>query len=184
MDIEKIRNLEIETDRLIIRRFKKEDAKTAFENWGKDKEVSKFLDWNVYNTEKELEDVIISWSAENQTNYQFAVILKEINEVIGSFSVRHSHEMHKMCDVGYSYGSKYWGQGYAKEVLEEMIKYLIKKCNVDLVEAKHIEGNPASGAVMQKAGMTKDAVLRKRRVNKDTNNVEDLIIYSITKNEV
>lgn len=69
-------------------------------------------------------------------------------------------------------------------MLSNIIKYLVKICGVYLVEAKHIVGNPASGAVMKKSGMTKDAILRKRRVNKFTKEIEDLIIYSVTKCEV
>ena len=52
-----------------------------------------------------------------------------------------------------------------------------------LVEACYISGNPASGRVMEKAGMKKDAVLRDRRINKDTKELNDLIFCSITKEE-
>ena len=37
---------------------------------------------------------------------------------------------------------------------------------------------------MEKAGMKKDAVLRKRRINKITKQINDLIIYSIIKEEL
>ncbi len=35
----------IETDRLILRRFRPEDAEDMFENWASDPEVTKFLTW-------------------------------------------------------------------------------------------------------------------------------------------
>ena len=53
-----------------------------------------------------------------------------------------------------------------------------------MVEARHISGNPASGRVMEKAGMHLDAVLRDRRVNKYTKERNDSIVYSITQEEL
>ena len=35
----------IETDRLILRQFRLEDAEYMFKNWASDPEVSKFLTW-------------------------------------------------------------------------------------------------------------------------------------------
>lgn len=37
---------------------------------------------------------------------------------------------------------------------------------------------------MSRAGMTKEATLRKRSLNKKTGEIEDLIVYSITKDEL
>ena len=48
-----------------------------------------------------------------------------------------------------------------------------------MVEGRHRESNPASGKVMEKAGMVKDGVLRSRRYNEETDTYEDLIFYSI-----
>jgi len=45
-----------------------------------------------------------------------------------------------------------------------------------------MSNNPASGKVMEKSGMKKEAVLRSRIVDKDGIR-NDLISYSITKDE-
>ena len=37
---------------------------------------------------------------------------------------------------------------------------------------------------MEKAGMKKDGILRKRRKNKEADGYDDLVIYSITKDEL
>lgn len=44
-----------------------------------------------------------------------------------------------------------------------VINYLLDECEVHIVEAKHHSTNPASGRVMEKAGMIKEAVLKDRR---------------------
>ena len=76
------------------------------------------------------------------------------------------------------------GNGYATEALRAVIEYLLKECDFYLVEARHISENPASGRVMEKAGMHKDAVLRDRRINKHTGERNDAIICSMTKEEL
>lgn len=88
------------------------------------------------------------------------------------------------CEIGYNYGSKYWGNGYATEALKEVCRYLLDKVGYRLVEAQHISANPASGRVMEKAGMKKDGVLRQRQIDKITGIVCDLVSYSITKDEL
>ncbi len=60
----------------------------------------------------------------------------------------------------------------------------MKECDFYLVEARHISENSASGSVMEKAGMHKDAVLRDRRINKHNGERNDAIIYSMTKEEL
>ena len=60
----------------------------------------------------------------------------------------------------------------------------MNETNIELVEARHILSNPNSGRVMAKAGMTKEAILRKRHFNKKTGKIEDLIVYSIVKEEL
>lgn len=49
--------------------------------------------------------------------------------------------------------------------------------------AKHQENNPASGKVMQKAGMTFEAMLRSRVIDKVTKERVGEVYYSITKDE-
>ena len=53
-----------------------------------------------------------------------------------------------------------------------------------LIEAKHNSENVASGKVLLKAGMTKEATLRDRRINKVTGKRGNLVVYSIIKTEV
>lgn len=50
-----------------------------------------------------------------------------------------------------------------------------------IVEAKHHSTNPASGRVMEKAGMIKDAVLKERRYDAETDSYCDLVCYYIAK---
>lgn len=176
----------IETERLRLRKFTLDDVDNMYDNWASDPETSKMMPWDVHETKDVTKKVVTSWIEEYEDpfKYNWIVELKENNEPIGSITVVKVSNRDETCEIGYCYGPKYWGNGYATEALRAVIEYLINDVGFRLVEAKHISDNPASGRVMQKAGMKKDTVLRLRAINKSTKEVNDLIIYSIIKEEL
>ena len=79
----------IETERLILRQFTKDDAEAMFKNWESDSKVTEFLRWPTAIDVSEAEQVLDEWvrGYENSDFYQWAIVLKEIGESIGSISV-------------------------------------------------------------------------------------------------
>lgn len=67
----------------------------------------------------------------------------------------------------------------ATEALKAVIDYLLDECELHVVEEKHYSTNPASGRVMQKAGMIQEAVMVERHYEEKTNSYSDLICYYI-----
>ena len=68
----------LETERLVLRPFKIEDAPTVFENWTSDADVAKFMRWSVHNS---VEDTVEWISSEiellNSDNvYNWIFVLK------------------------------------------------------------------------------------------------------------
>ena len=175
----------LESDRLILRKFKIEDAAGMYNNWGTDPECCKFLGWDLHKNVDETKSLIQSWiNGYDDGSLNWIVELRDTNEVIGSICAITVNKKHLTAELGYCYGSKFWGRGYATEALQTVIHYLLCDCGFYLVEARHISGNPASGRVMEKAGMHKDAVLPNRRINKHTKERNDIIVYSITKDDL
>ena len=60
-------------------------------------------------------------------------------------------------------------------------KFTLDECGLHVVEAKHYSSNPASGRVMQKAGMMQEAVMIERHYEEDTDSYSDLICYYIKR---
>jgi ribosomal-protein-alanine N-acetyltransferase len=110
------------------------------------------------------------------------VELKDTHDLVGTIDVSPRFITHGSCGIGYCYSDKYWNKGYGTEALKAVIKYLFEECDADVVNAEFMSNNPASGKVMEKAGMKFEGILRSRVIDK--NNIRnDLINYSITKNE-
>lgn len=175
----------LETDRLILRKYELGDEIQIFKNLRSDLNTSQYVGWDTdKDINQTLEYVEKCIEEANNNGFHWVIQLKATNELIGDISVFEIMKKHSNCEIGYSFGSEFWGKGFATEALRKVIEYLLNECEFHLIEAKHKSSNPASGRVLDKVGMKKDAVLRQRRINKITKQINDLVIYSITKEEL
>ncbi|MBB2182367.1 GNAT family N-acetyltransferase [Lachnospiraceae bacterium MD1] len=145
----------IETVRLLLRRFESDDAEDMYRNWAGDPEVCKYLSWGPHKdvevSKKRIRDYLINY--EFKDYYVWAIVLKSINQPIGSISVELSDESSRTCEVGYCLGKSYWNRGIMTEALLAVMHYLFFDIEYQRIMAKHDVLNVASGKVMQKAGM-------------------------------
>lgn len=84
-------------------------------------------------------------------------------------------------EPGYWIGRAHWGRGYATEALRELIGYGFGELALERIFARHLACNPASGRVMEKAGMTREGCQR-RHIFKN-GNFEDVVMYGILRAE-
>ena len=89
--------LEIETDRLVLRRFTVNDAENMFNNWANDSEVTKYLSWKPHGKIDTTKDILNSWVQDYESTnvYNWAIVYKNDSMVIGSISVVESSEEHR-----------------------------------------------------------------------------------------
>ncbi len=161
--------VELETERLILRRIKSSDAKPMFDNWASDDEVTKYLTWPTHSSVDVSKDVISEWIQNYSDNkfYQWGIALKDnVDEPIGSISVVHMDDDIDMVHIGYCIGRKWWHQGVTSEAFKEVIRFLIEEVGAKRIESRHDSNNPNSGKVMLKCGLQYEGTLR----NSDMNN--------------
>ena len=173
----------LETKRLILRKIKLNDYKDAFKNWCNSENVDKYVIWTKHPTEEETKILYTKWIEEyDEKTYRWIIELKDINEVIGTIDVSKRFLNFGTCEIGYCLSDKYWNQGIMTEATNEVIRFLFEECDVNTICAQLLENNPASGKVMEKVGMKYEGRLRSRIFDKD-NNRNDLLVYSILKEE-
>lgn len=173
----------IETDRLILRQFRSEDAPAMFRNWAGDREVPKYLTWNVHRSVSDTECVVNMWTAQyNDTStYNWVIVLKELGEPIGSIDVCRIYENIDAAEVGYCIGKQWWGKGIMTEAFSAIIPYLFE-VGFEQIRAAHAVQNPASGRVMEKCGLKYEGTFR-RFFRSTAGELLDISFYSIQRDE-
>lgn len=172
----------IETDRLLMRRFQNTDAPYIYRNWAKNPEVSKHLTWSAHDNVGTTEKILKLWleSYDRPEIYNWAIVLKQTNQPIGSISIVAIYEESLKCEVGYCLGEKFWGEGIMTEALKAVIRFLFCKVGFNRVQAYHHVDNPASGKVMVKAGMCYEGHMREF-TRDNTGKFVDVDFYGLTK---
>ena len=148
--------IELETKRLFLRRFVVEDAKAMFENWASDSENVRYVTWDPHPHPQVTQASIERWLRhyQEENTYKWAICKKEdTKQVIGDISVVSQDPQKEICEVGYILGKNFWGQGIMTEALKAVLHFLLLEVGFKEVQAKYVSLNPASGRVMEKAGM-------------------------------
>jgi len=173
----------IETDRLILRQARREDAEPMFRNWASDPEVTRFLTWPTHEKEEVSRWVIDNWMREYERDdfYQWMIVLKDIGEPIGSISVVRQNNSVEEAEIGYCIGRSWWHKGIMSEALAAVIEYLFTEVGMNRVAARHDPNNPHSGGVMRKCGMKYEGT--SRASDRNNQGLCDAAQYAIMRSE-
>ncbi len=173
----------IETDRLILRRFKLEDAEDMYANWASDPEVARFLTWPTHTSVDVTKNLLADWISryEDDGYFNWVMEYKETEKVIGNISVVKLNENTEAADIGYCMSRAYWGQGLMPEALISVMDYLFDVAGLNRVAACHDVNNPKSGRVMEKAGMKQEGILR--AAGKNNLGICDQVWYAMIRSD-
>ena len=165
---------EIETPRLLLRRLTPADAPAMYRNWANDPAVTRYLRWEPHKDENETFALLTAWEElyQNPDYYQWCMVEKSTGEVFGSMSFYDDtagdpeaaatwrrlgfDTSQGVWEPGYCIGRAWWGKGYTTEALNAVVDYWFTRTDSTWLACCHALGNPASGAVMQKAGFVYD----------------------------
>ena len=98
------------------------------------------------------------------------------DEVIGAISLAVNAE-HARGELGYWIGTEYWGRGYATEAARALVAFGFDHLRLNRIQARHFARNPASGRVLQKAGLQCEGV--HRQMYRRWDRFEDTYMYAI-----
>ena len=152
----------LETHRLILRRYRIEDAEDMFNNWASDPEVTKFLTWPTHSNVEVTRMLLNNWISRYDDGgyFNWAIEWKETGSVIGNIAVVKLNEQTEAADMGYCMSRAFWGRGIMPEALRAVMDYLFDTVGMSRIAACHDVNNPKSGRVMEKAGMKTEGIFR------------------------
>lgn len=148
----------IETERLILRTWKKEDADPYFQI-NQDPKVIEFLRGPL--TMEQVNDFIpaVNNHGDKHGYTLWAACLKETEELMGFIGLNYTNwesNFTPAVEVGWRLGSQYWGKGYATEGAKASLKYGFEKCGLKEIVSFTVPANVRSLRVMEKIGLKRD----------------------------
>lgn len=141
-----------ETEHLIIRKFKINDAQCLYENH-LEEEVKKWIPNESYADIEETQSAINFYTDcvnNKHLPYVLAVELKETGELIGDTGVNEVEGKTNEVEIGYGICKKHSGKGYATELLGAMTQFIVSTFGMNVLYGRVIRGNNASVRVLEK----------------------------------
>lgn len=141
----------IKTERLELRTLRIEDLDAAMNFWGND-EVMKYCGGSSGDRNRIANGIRNYMNSQNERGFSvFAVVLQEINEVIGACGFNYTKE-NNVIELIYHFAKEYWGKGYATEASRACIEYAKENLNVNKIIASIDPKHEASRIVLEKLG--------------------------------
>lgn len=150
-----VKNMILETKRLILRPWEESDAQDLYE-YAKDPKVGPAAGWPVHTSVENSKEIIKTALSAPDT---YAVVLKESGKVVGSIGLMRKANSNLHIDdqegeIGYWIGVPYWGMGYIPEAVKRIQGYAFEEVGIETLWCAYYDGNEKSKRVMEKCGFT------------------------------
>ena len=143
----------LETDRLLLRPWREEDAADLYE-YAKDPAVGPAASWPPHTSVENSREIIRTVFSAPET---YAVVLKATGQPVGCVGLLFEGnsdtplEEHE-AEIGYWIGVPYWGQGLIPEAVRALQQRCFEELGCTRLWCAHKEGNQKSRRVMEKCG--------------------------------
>ncbi len=172
----------LETNRLILRKFKLEDYIDMYNNWASDENALKYTTRSPMNDLNQSITMINTYINEyNPLKYFWAIELKETAEVIGNIAFHHLDERTNSVDLGYIIGTQFWNNGYVTEALKIALEFIFNDVGINRVTAYVAPENIGSIKVLEKNNFTYEGRMKQAGIS--TIGIIDLNIYRLLNEE-
>ena len=154
--------IEINTNRLLLRSLKIDDAEAIF-NYRSDPIINQYQEWIprtindvndfIKNSVSPIINIVDTW-------YQFVIIKKDQNNLIGDIGLHFLDADKKQVELGCTLDKDYQGKGYATEALREIINYLFNDLEKRRIVTSIDPRNIKSIGLVERLGFRKEAHFR------------------------
>jgi [ribosomal protein S5]-alanine N-acetyltransferase len=172
----------LETERLILRPVTADDVSDVFE-YASDPEVARYVTWDAHDSLDESRffvDLLLGKYAAGEVA-PWAMVHRREGRLIGTCGFGWWNTTNRSAEIGYAMARRYWGQGLMTEAVREIVRFGFEVMDLNRIEACHDVDNPASGRVMEHAGMAAEGIRREAVFAKGY--FRDVRLYSILRRE-
>jgi len=175
--------MEINTNRLILRKFTKEDINQSYLNALNDPTImgmteARHIFWDRSEAEKFIEN------SNTDGSILLSVLIDESKKPIGNIRLFNIHKVHLRAELSLLFYEKSeWGKGYATESIKALVDYAFERLKLHRVYADYYATNIASSKIFKKAGFKIEGVFKDHFLTKEMEYVDSIRI-AITKSNV
>jgi len=144
----------IETERLVLRPWREEDAAALF-RYAQDPDVGPAAGWPPHTSVENSREIIRTVFAAPET---YAVVLKGTDEPVGCCGIMRANSMNSAvmesdeAEIGYWIGKPFWGRGLIPEAVRALLSRCFTELSVSAVWCAYYDGNHKSRRVCEKCG--------------------------------
>jgi len=156
MSYEKFSN--IETERLILRKFKESDV-AAFFKYRSNPEVALYQGWEDYKFQQATEFIVEQMNFEpniEDTWFQIAIELKESRLLVGDCAIHTLKQDINQVEIGFTLEPMYHNMGFAGEAIKCLLGYIFTVLKKHRVIAITDVRNKNSIKLLEKVGMRRE----------------------------
>ena len=143
--------VELWTERLILRRYRSEDADDLNRYLGTDPAMYKYSGWNPYATLEMAQETVQRFIASYDDEHAYSWVMDIDDVIVGTIGAYDFEDDH--IEVGFSVVPGWQGRGLATEALKKVLEYLTDNEGIPCVTAWCAAENIGSQRALEKAGM-------------------------------
>ncbi|WP_206531791.1 GNAT family N-acetyltransferase [Sphingobacterium sp. DR205] len=144
--------LELDTERLHLRPFRKEDGAVMYA-LNDDIDVLRYTGDTQFEDIPATEEFLVNYDQYERFGVgRMIVTLKETGEILGWCGLKYHPELNEF-DIGYRFFKKYWGMGFATESAQVVLADGLTRLNIRQIVGRARIENTASIHVLEKLGL-------------------------------
>ena len=143
--------VELRTERMILRRYRPEDADDLYRYLGTDPGMYAYSGWNSYATLEMAQKTVRGFIDSYGDNHNYSWIMDVDDVIVGTIGAYDYKD--GQIEVGFSVVKGWQGRGLATAALKKVLEYLTGNEGIPCVTAWCAAENIGSQRVLEKAGM-------------------------------
>jgi RimJ/RimL family protein N-acetyltransferase len=171
---------EIQTERLVLRAPRSEDAACMFAQWAQDPLVTRYLTWRPHTDPSQTENFVREAieALNGDTRAVYVIAAREAQETpLGLIEVR--FESREAASIGYLLQRADWNRGIMTEAARAIVAQVLELPDIWRVWAYCDVDNPGSARVLERSGMQHEGTLRRYMVHPNISDApRDVHVYA------
>ena len=172
---------ELQTERLLLRRIREEDAEELFSGFVNQKGFLYYANKKERSLEEERASLVgIGEKYTDDSYYNWLITLRSSGAIIGQIILQ-ANDYNDSVEFSYVVDERYACRGYMTEAMDRVKKYAFEDLGVARFQGSCCVGNEASKRVMEKCGLECEGRLRKYL--KLSDGLHDMFMFSAIQDD-